>query len=133
MFYLPAGVTFTDTSSQFYQNAGTLGGNFYCNSCTMTFTSSTFKDNIGYDGSIIYMLNTASVTFNSVTMNYGRARRYGGAIYSGGTGASSITFSNCAAAVTHFESTNHGGFMYIANPSTTVSSTNCNYNHMYSW
>ena len=96
----------------------------------MTFTSSLFKDNIGYNGGIVYMTNTAAVTFNSITMTNGRARNDGGSIYSGGTGASSITFSNCAANVDFFEANANGGFMYIDNPSTTFSSSNCNYNDM---
>lgn len=61
------------------------------------------------------MLNTAAVTFNSVTMTNGRARNYGGAIYSGGTGVSTITFSNCAAPVSTFETNVHGGLLYIDN------------------
>ena len=62
----------------------------------MTFTGSTFLDSLAYDGSVIYMMNTATVAFNSITMTNGRTRRYGGAIYAGGTGVSSIAFSNCA-------------------------------------
>lgn len=48
------------------------------------------------------MENTASASFSSVRMNQGKARDSGGAIYSGGTGSSSISFSNCAASLTYF-------------------------------
>jgi hypothetical protein len=109
---------------------GVYGGVFYCNGCTLSFDSSTFKDNVGYNGGIVYMLNTADVTFTSVTMTNGRARHYGGAIYSGGSGASTITFSNCASTVATFETDVDGGFMYIDNPDTVFSSSLCDYNHM---
>lgn len=68
VFYLPTGIAFDDTSSSFLQNAATLGGNFYCDGCTMAFTSTTFRHSIGYDGGNIYMLNDAAVTFNNVNM-----------------------------------------------------------------
>lgn len=32
------------------------------------------------------MLNDASASFSNADLSYGRARRYGGAIYAGGTG-----------------------------------------------
>jgi hypothetical protein len=68
----------------------------------MTFTSTVFKDSIAYDGGAIYLFNTASVSFSLITMTQGKARRYGGGIYAGGTGAASISYSNCATAVSYF-------------------------------
>lgn len=99
IFYLPSGTSLTDTSSNFYQNTATYGGNVYCDGCSMSFTSTTFKDSLAYEGSIIHMNNAASLSFNNVNMQYGKARHYGGAIYCGGTGAASISFANCAANV----------------------------------
>ena len=64
-------------------------------------------------------------------MSHGRARRHGGAIYSEGTGASSITFKDCPNDMEYFETDENGGFMYINNPDTTFTSENCNYNHLY--
>lgn len=63
----------------------------YCDSCSLSFTSTIFKDSIGYDGGNFYLMNTASLTLTSVTMTNGRARHWGGSIYAGGTGAASIT------------------------------------------
>ena len=107
------------------------GGNFYCNSCTMTFTSTTFLDSMANEGGNFYLVNTASLSLNSVTMNHGRAYSKGGSIYTTGTGVSPIIFSNCAANVEYFWTNSNGGFMYFDNPGSTFSSTNCNYNHMY--
>jgi len=75
------------------------------------------------------MMNTASVTFTSITMQQGKARHYGGAIYSGGTGAASISFASCSNPVYYFESYLDGGFLYIANSQTTLSSSGCCFNH----
>ena len=70
---------------------------------------------------------------NSITMTHGKARNQGGAIYLGGTGSSSITFSNCAANVEYFDSKLDGGFLYIFNPEANLLSSNCCYEHIYAF
>ena len=45
------------------------------------------------------MNNTAKITFTSITMSYGKAMMYGGAIYAGGSGTANITFTNCASII----------------------------------
>lgn len=62
VFYLPPNTVFTDVKSTFKQNAAFKGA-IYCQSCDSTFTGSIFKDNIAYDGSIIYLLNDAKAKF----------------------------------------------------------------------
>ena len=64
-------------------------------------------------------------------MTEGKVANRGGSIYVGGSGAATIDFSNCATAVTNFESLGDGGFMYNGNSGITLSSSNCCYNHMY--
>jgi hypothetical protein len=78
-------LAFTETGSTFKQNAA-FKGTIFCQGCTATFTGSTFKDNIAQDGSVINMVNDAAVSFSNPNLSFGRARRYGGAIYAGGTG-----------------------------------------------
>ena len=51
------------------------------------------------EGGNFYLVNTAILSFTSVKMNHGRAVSKGGSIYTTGTGASPITFNNCAANV----------------------------------
>jgi hypothetical protein len=85
VFNIPNGLGFTDTSSTFKQNAG-LDSQFYCDGCIATFTSSIFVDSLARDGSIMIINNAATVTFNGISMNHGKARRYGGAIMSIGSG-----------------------------------------------
>lgn len=51
-------------------------------------------------------------------------------MYSGGTGSSSVSFSNCAS-VRYFESYTDGGLIFIANPTTTLSSFNSCFEHLY--
>ena len=51
----------------------------------MTFSSSVFKDSVAQDGSMIYMMNDATLLMTNPTMSYGKARRYGGGIYAGGS------------------------------------------------
>lgn len=85
-------------------NTGTYGGNIYCDSCTLNFLGTTFRDSLAYEGSILFLLNTASVTFTNSWLKYGKARHYGGAIYTGGSGPLSLSISNCADHVTHYES-----------------------------
>lgn len=55
VFYLPSGMSLSDTSSTFKQNAGYNSGQVYCDTCTATFTYTTFKDTLAKYGSIIYM------------------------------------------------------------------------------
>lgn len=45
------------------------------------------------------MNDEASATFDSVAMSNGKSIMYGGAIYAGGTGTASITFTNCASII----------------------------------
>ena len=40
-------------------NSGTYGGNIYCDSCTINIQDTTFLDTIAYEGSIMFLLNTA--------------------------------------------------------------------------
>jgi hypothetical protein len=112
-------------------NAGTTGGNIYCESCTMSFTSTIFHDSVAHDGSVIYMLDTSSLTLTSVSMTDGKAIGNGGAIYSGGAGASSITITNCASDINYYQAGNDGGLFYISNSQTILTSSNCNYNDLY--
>jgi hypothetical protein len=49
-------------------------------------------DSLALDGSIMIIKNAATVTFNSILMNYGKARRFGGGIMSIGTGVQTLTF-----------------------------------------
>jgi hypothetical protein len=97
----------------------------------MTFSSTTFKDSVAYEGGVIFMTNAATASFTGVTMTNGKAINLGGAIYSGGTGAASISFSSCAATVSYFESYINGGFLYIANQYTTLSTSGCCYNNLF--
>jgi hypothetical protein len=97
----------------------------------MTLTSSTFDDSVAYEGSVAFITNAATASFKSITMTNGKAIQYGGAIYVGGTGSSSVSFSNCAANVYYYESADMGGFMYVANPYTTLSSSGCCYDNLY--
>jgi predicted outer membrane repeat protein len=129
VFYLPPQTTLTDTNSKFIQNSGTYGGNIYCDSCTLSFTNTIFTDSLAYEGSVIFMINSAFASFSNVAMNYGKARHYGGAIYVGGSGPSTLSLSNCASDITYFESYYDGGFLYVANPSVTLGSQNCCFNH----
>lgn len=52
-------------------------------------------------------------------MTSGTAYSKGGSIYSGGDGATTITFTNCAATVSSFSASSssdgYGGFLYIDN------------------
>ena len=97
----------------------------------MSFTSSIFKDALAYQGSVVFINNAGSASFNLITMTNGKSRDKGGAIYTDGTGSASISFSNCATTVSYFLSYSDGGFAYIGNPSTTMSSSNCCYNHLF--
>ena len=96
----------------------------------MSFTSTTFKDSVAYEGGVLFITNAASVSFSSVTMTDAKARHYAGAIYAGGSGSASISFASCSGTVQRFESLFDGGFLYISNPSTTLSSSNCCYDHI---
>ena len=68
-------------------------------------------------------------------MSNGQAQSKGGAIYSGGDGITTIIFQNCGSTISSFsaESTTdgYGGFLYIDNPDTSFSSSNCNYDNTY--
>ena len=77
------------------------------------------------------MTNTATATFDAIKMNQGKARHYGGAIYVGGTGSSSLSITNCAQDVTYFDSYFDGGFLYTANGDVTLASSSCCYNHIH--
>jgi hypothetical protein len=87
---------------------------------------------MAYDGSVIYMINAATMTFSGVSMKHGKAMWDGGAIYATGTGVSSINFNTCGGNIQqYFESVNNGGFIYADNSQLTVTSSNCNWNHLY--
>ena len=64
IFYLPPGTSLTDSSSSFTHNAANLGGNIWCDSCTISLTSTIFKEALAESGSVLYILNTGSATFN---------------------------------------------------------------------
>lgn len=48
---------FTDTTSNFYDNAAQSGGVFKCDSCTMTMTDSTLNNNRAGDGGVFLFDN----------------------------------------------------------------------------
>jgi hypothetical protein len=57
----------------------TYGENIYCDSCRLSFTNTIFKDSLAYEGSVIFVINSALML--NVAMKYGKAKHYGGAIY----------------------------------------------------
>ena len=65
-------------------------------------------------------------------MTNGKARNNGGAIYATGTGAATLTFASCGATISYFESKLNGGFLYVNNPSLSISTSGCDWNHLYS-
>ena len=67
----------------------------------------------------------------SVSMQHGKARHLGGALYSGGTGSATIDIANCNGNAQYFESFSDGGFLFVANPSTTLTTSSCCYQHLY--
>lgn len=83
-----------DTGSTFTGNAATEG-QLYCESCTAYFLGSKFYDQLAGNASIALMHNAATVTFDGCDMLYGKARKYGGAIYGYGSGSATLTFANC--------------------------------------
>jgi hypothetical protein len=99
IFYLPPSTSLSDSNSEFHQNTSPYGSCVWCDSCSLTFIGSKFWDNLAYDGGVIFMQNTATALFSAVSMSYSYSRHYGGGIYIGGTGASSITFSDCATTI----------------------------------
>jgi hypothetical protein len=128
-------LVFTDNGSTFKQNAA-FKGTIFCQGCTATFTGSIFKDNIAQDGSVINMLNDAAVSFSNPNLSFGRARRYGGAIYAGGTGTffsgstqlrPKITISSCSSIIQDFDALSKGGFMYIDHPQMIIDLSGCSY------
>ena len=71
------------------------------------------------------MVNDAAVSFSNPNLSFGRARRYGGAIYAGGTGTffsgstqlrPKITIGSCTSTIQGFDAVSKGGFMYINHP-----------------
>lgn len=74
-------------------------------------------------GSIIYMMNDAYIDLLNPTMSYGKARQYGGAVYSGGgvgTRSPAVTptlkIRSCTSVQSYFDSKINGGFLYANNP-----------------
>lgn len=62
-------------------------------------------------------------------MNHGKARHYGGAIYTGGAGPLILQISDCGDEISYFETEYDGGFLYNINPDLTLASVGCCYNH----
>ena len=58
----------TDTGSTFQMNSANLGGNVYCDGCTVIFSGTIFKDSLAYEGSVLYLINAGSATFTNVNM-----------------------------------------------------------------
>ena len=76
------------------------------------------------------MENSATVSFDSVSMLLGKATIEGGAIYASGSGISSLTLLNCPSTLSYFESAQDGGFMYITLPDLAITTTNCSWNNL---
>ncbi len=137
VFYLPAAMTLSDTSSQYSDLASTNGGVAYCNGCTMNIVSSTFSDTFANKGSVFYVDNGATVSLTSVAMSNGRAWVDGGAMYfadsSGGSPAATLTFATCASTLQYYEAHTHGGFIASYNKGLKITSSNCNWDHIFAW
>jgi hypothetical protein len=82
------------------------------------------------------MLNDASVSFSNPDLSYGRARRYGGAIYAGGTGTfisggvqlrPKFSITSCTLTIQDFDALTKGGFMYIDHPQMILDLSGCSY------
>lgn len=84
------------------------------------------------------MMNDALVTLTNPTMSYGKARVYGGAIYSGGSSSTrstpatpALTMSSCTTGPSYFDSKVDGGFLYSNNPDLDVSISACSFSNLY--
>ena len=71
---------FYDEGSLFSSNAA-YQGLILCDACTATFINSTFKDNIGSYGSLLYFESTANVLLDSVTIINSKSINDGGSFY----------------------------------------------------
>lgn len=63
-------------------------------------------------------------------MTNGRARSSGAGIFLGGSGGATLTIKSCPKDIQFYESNDVGGFIYVENPSTQISSNNCNYKNL---
>lgn len=84
------------------------------------------------DSSVVYMNDGATVVFDNIEITNGKALNNGGAIYADGSGNAQITFTDCNSDIQYFESVNDGGLIYSSNSHLSVTSSNCDFNHIYS-
>ena len=77
------------------------------------------------------MQNGATLLLDKVTMTEGKARNNGGAIYLSGSGSPTMAFTNCLATIQTFDATRDGGLIFVFNPNTVISTSNCCYANLY--
>eukprot|EP00347_Sterkiella_histriomuscorum_P023840 403333206 len=69
VFYLDK-TNFTDIGSEFTYNSAFYGGVIKCSQCNLDLTDSIFENNIAYDGGVILLDNSATMTAEYIKMNY---------------------------------------------------------------
>lgn len=106
VWYIPDGMSLTDTGNTYFENGGQGGGVYYCDSCTMTITDATFTDHIASDGGIFYLMNDFTVVVDDSYIGHSKSIQdgtnygNGGGVYVGagtypGSPAATLTFKNC--------------------------------------
>eukprot|EP00347_Sterkiella_histriomuscorum_P017660 403348489 len=69
VFYLDK-TNFTDIGSKFTYNSAFYGGVIKCSQCNLDLTDSIFENNIAYDGGVIILDNSATMTAEYIEMSY---------------------------------------------------------------
>eukprot|EP00347_Sterkiella_histriomuscorum_P007759 403347666 len=131
IFYLNKASIFVDTQSTFSSNLN-FRGNIYCDGCSMTLNQSRFFNNSGNYGALVFMNNSAQVIFESVYIENISTQSQGGAIFSNGTGQSSLKIINLNSFIGLIQANKTGGFIHANNSDLVITIQSSSISNTYS-